>query len=1004
MQLQRQPMQMTTERAASTQCPFIIPPGLRRGLAVMALVRRMGALCRALRSSIALAMMLPLAGGAALAADFCVKGSGTYGGVVVTTTGTGCSRYLDYDGIDGLWIRGSESCTFDFSTPVANAAIPIRAHDCLASSTLCDKLVVDVNGSHYPFNAAELVTPDSPTGKAVSIDWYGDIRGTPVSGPVGGSARARFSTAAVSSIKLAQPVPSSSTSDAYGSIYQVCFSTPAPQLTLSKTASAARFMVGVPASYTLTLATVNGMWTSAAATITDTVPDSLTIGIPPAGCSKNGQVVTCTVPSGMTAFSTFVIPVTPTASAVPSVTNTATAVGGGDAACNGTGACTSKVTIPVDVPPTITTKKTASVRPFVAGAPNQFYRVAITVSGSVTTASIFVTDFLPAGITLQGAPTVVRGTTNGSLSGCPASGNTITTTCAIAAGIAPGTFEVQIPVNVGALGVGANGGANTVNLSGGGDAACTSASAEACDATTPTTPVVLPVPKLQIIKTVANGSGSNLFRFALSGLSASSDAITVGGAASAAGSLAIIGTAGREASIAETSPSGWPANPVSASCVDPASATPTTTFGVLKGNALTIPASRMVAGADIRCTFVNSVGVVVTGLVFNDNGASAGVPNDGLVNGGEKGLAGVAMRLTNCAATVHATAQTDGLGQYSLPAPSAMVIAAGTTVCVEESTPAGYRSVGASVGTVRLPSGAGTISAGKTYTYTRTAVGTPDRIAFLWDGSTRAGLNFGDVALGVFETDGAKAGLPGSVLTYAHTFTAPTGGTVKFSALGDATVPPVDGWGAKIYADAGCKGELQSSATLLYPPSLATAVVAGQNICIVMQAFIPASAALGAHHGTTVQADFGFSNASPALSATYTVQDTTTVSSSALALKKEVRNATRSGTFGINNQAKSGDLLEYQITYTNNGPTPIGELSLSDITPASTTFVRAQEGPTPAGLTACTKSTPANPVPAPPVTCATAQSTGGVGAVSWRFAGHLGPGGTGAVLFVVKVD
>ena len=71
----------------------------------------------------------------------------------------------------------------------------------------------------------------------------------------------------------------------------------APQLTLTKTASAASFTIGVPASYTLSVQNTGTAATTAVSTITDTIPAGLTIGTLPAGCTAAGQTVTCTVAS-----------------------------------------------------------------------------------------------------------------------------------------------------------------------------------------------------------------------------------------------------------------------------------------------------------------------------------------------------------------------------------------------------------------------------------------------------------------------------------------------------------------------------------------------------------------------------------------------------------------------------------------------------------------------------------------------------------------------------------
>src|SRR6202034_1684846 len=107
----------------------------------------------------------------------------------------------------------------------------------------------------------------------------------------------------------------------------------APQLTMQKTPSGSAFVVGVPASYTLSMTNTGNAATTAAATITDNVPTQLALGSLPAGCSAVSLFVTCTVPAGLMAGQTvsFVIPVTPLAAAAnTSAANTATATGGGD--------------------------------------------------------------------------------------------------------------------------------------------------------------------------------------------------------------------------------------------------------------------------------------------------------------------------------------------------------------------------------------------------------------------------------------------------------------------------------------------------------------------------------------------------------------------------------------------------------------------------------------------------------------------------------------------------
>jgi hypothetical protein len=169
----------------------------------------------------------------------------------------------------------------------------------------------------------------------------------------GGTATANLATRTIA-LNAAATAPGSDINCTFTNTVQ-------PQLKLVKTAGAASFAVGVPSSYTLTLNNIGPVPTSASATISDTVPATLTLGTMPAGCSASGQVVSCTVPAGLAATSgtaAFVIPVTPLPGASPSVANTATATGGGDPTCTATGNCTSSVTTPVLGEPRITLRKT----------------------------------------------------------------------------------------------------------------------------------------------------------------------------------------------------------------------------------------------------------------------------------------------------------------------------------------------------------------------------------------------------------------------------------------------------------------------------------------------------------------------------------------------------------------------------------------------------------------------------------------------------------------------
>jgi hypothetical protein len=169
-----------------------------------------------------------------------------------------------------------------------------------------------------------------------------------------------------------------------------------------------------------------------------------------------------------------------------------------------------------------------------------------------------------------------------------------------------------------------------------------------------------------------------------------------------------------------------------------------------------------------------------------------------------------------------------------------------------------------------------------------------------------------------------------------------------------------------LYRDVGCDGAL--NAPVDTPVTAPITVVEGDRVCLVQQQFVPANVPLGATNLVTLQAFFNYVNASPALSATATRQDITTVSDVALQMLKEVRN----------------------VTFTNGGIVPINTLVVNDATPAYTVFLSAACGtPLPASLSTCTITAPA---------------VNGTGGVRWQFLGSLVPALSGTVLYQVRVQ
>lgn len=375
--------------------------------------------------------------------------------------------------------------------------------------------------------------------------------------------------------------------------------------------------------------------------------------------------------------------------------------------------------------------------------------------------------------------------------------------------------------------------------------------------------------------------------------------------------------------------------------------------------AVTIGASSL-----INQNFGLSNGARISGRVFNDNGAGAGIANDGLINGGEAGIAGVALRLTDCAAATLVTAATDGAGNYSLLIPG--TVSAGANLCVVQTNSSGFVSTGGSPGTT---------APGASGAYNRVT----DIISFVHAaGASYAGLNFGDVPVNTFSTDGMQTLLPGTSHHFAHTFVAYSDGLLSFTTSAVAT-PAASGWSEVLYRDSNCNGVLDSAEPVIAAP---VAVTSGATVCVLVKEFVPAAAPYGAQNLVTITASFVYSNASPTLSASHTHTDTVTVgtpTSAGLALVKSVDKPT----------ALPGDIITYTIAYRNDSSGVLTTLVINDATPAFTVFQAAACGPNPANITSCTLTSQ--------------PAVNSTGALVWTLGGGLLPGANSTVTFSVRL-
>jgi uncharacterized repeat protein (TIGR01451 family) len=355
-------------------------------------------------------------------------------------------------------------------------------------------------------------------------------------------------------------------------------------------------------------------------------------------------------------------------------------------------------------------------------------------------------------------------------------------------------------------------------------------------------------------------------------------------------------------------------------------------------------------------------GSSVSGTVFADTGAGSGTANNGVQDGSEAGIGGVSVQTAGATST---SASTAGNGSYTLWVPAS----ASGTLTVTPSPPSGDLATGGSAGTTggsySRPSVTFTPAAGNIYT----------------------GVNFGLVPGNSLAPNGAQQAQPGATVTYAHTFIAGSGGQVTFSLAG-STTPATPAWTQTLYQDTACSGTLSGSDPVV---SAALTVTAGQKVCLLVKVQVPAGATPGAQSALTLSAALAYTNANPALSATATANDVTTVGSSgALALTKLVTNVTQSTGPATSVNARPGDTLQYTLTATNNGAQALSTLAIYDSTPSFTKFVSTQCPATlPTGVTGCTVTTQ--------------PAAGASGSLQWTFTGSLGSNATLTVTYQVQV-
>jgi len=352
--------------------------------------------------------------------------------------------------------------------------------------------------------------------------------------------------------------------------------------------------------------------------------------------------------------------------------------------------------------------------------------------------------------------------------------------------------------------------------------------------------------------------------------------------------------------------------------------------------------------------------------VFDDNGSSGGTANNGVLDGQETGLNDVAIEVRHgsCGSgslPLCASTRTGSDGRWTVVVPSTSTL---TSVQVIERNPSPFISIGGSAGNT---SGA-YVRSTDTTTFT------------LVPGTRYSGIDFADVRSNAFTPNNAGVMGASGVLFYAHSFVAGSAGTVTFTRSATAS-PAFTGWVETLYIY-DCVVAFEDAEKTPYNGA-AISVAAGGKVCLIQRESLTPGAPNGLRNEARIDAQFTYSNASPALTTTAQVADVTVTGSqgSGLQLTKAVDKL----------KAKPGETLVYSLLYRNFSTEPLSNVFISDVTPAYTAFVSAAcLAPLPASITGCAVTT--NP------------SVGAVRNIRWDLEGSLAPGAEGRVTFSVKVD
>ena len=382
----------------------------------------------------------------------------------------------------------------------------------------------------------------------------------------------------------------------------------------------------------------------------------------------------------------------------------------------------------------------------------------------------------------------------------------------------------------------------------------------------------------------------------------------------------------------------------------------------LSGNSLDLTSD-----TDIPTTFSVDRSASLSGFIFEDTGLDISTAHDGVFQAGEAGIANRVVEVFDPSGLSIGVAQTDATGQWQINIDEAFLDQALT---VRVQTGADYQVISESA------------------LYANGSIIDGELVVSLSAGESVSDVNTGLIDQAEFTANQSSAVSAGNSTRYAHVFRSPSFGELSFT-LTSSVNPATPAWTNTLLRDNNCNGVRDAGDFEILAP---VTVVPGEDVCLLLDVFVPSNAVAGASSNDTLSADLQLAddaNTGHGLSFQLDNNDVTTALSALsgrLVLEKTVRNLTLGEAPGTNNSGLPGHTLEYIISYRNTGPGQITDLEVNDALPAFTTAV--------GGSVVC-DTTPAN------LACTPAIAGD---ALSWTFTGSLLAGETGSVRYQVLID